>query len=80
MLSNYSCICVVALNLAEPYLFFLFLVGGGVMGLTVGLSLVGECVGVKLGLFLGALLGLEDVGNRVSSFVGGRVMGLALGP
>jgi hypothetical protein len=79
MLSNYSCICVVALNLAEPYLFFLFLVGGGVMGLTVGLSLVGECVGVKLGLFVGALLGLEDVGNPVGSFVGGGVMGLAVG-
>ena len=80
MLSNYSCIFLVALNLAEPYLFFLLLglrdvgnrvgslVGGGVMGLTVGLSLVGECVGVKLGLFVGALLGLEDVGNRVGSF------------
>ncbi len=48
--------------------------------MTVGLSLVGECVGVKLGLFVGALLGLEDVGNQDSSFVGGRVMGLALGP
>ena len=91
MLSNYSCICVVALNLAEPYLFFLLLglgdvsnqvgiVGDGVMGLALGLSLLGECVGVKLDLFVGALLGLEDVGNQVGSFVGGGVMGLAVGP
>jgi hypothetical protein len=87
MLSNYSCICVVALNLAEPYLFFLLLglrdvsnrVGGGVMGLALGLSLVEECIGVKLSLFEGALPGLEDVSNRVGSFVGGGVMGLAVG-
>jgi hypothetical protein len=52
------------------------------MGLTVGLSLVEECVGVKLGLFVvfvGALLGLEDVGNPVGGFVSGGVMGLAVG-
>ncbi len=49
------------------------------MGLTVGHLFVGECVDIKLSLFVGALLGLEDVGNQVGSFVGGGVMGLTVG-
>ena len=55
-------------------------VGGGVMGLTVGHLFVGECVDIKLGSFVGTLLGLEDVGNRAGSFVGGGVMGLTVCP
>ncbi len=56
------------------------------MGLTVGHLFLGECLGIKpssfklglfkLGLCVGTLLGLEDVGDRVGSFDGGRVMGL----
>jgi hypothetical protein len=45
------------------------------MVLTVGHSFLG----FKLGSFVGTLLGLEDVGDRVGSFVGGGVMGLTVG-
>ena len=40
------------------------------MGLTAGDSLVKEFVGIELGLFVGALLGLEGVANQVGSFLG----------
>ncbi len=50
------------------------------MGLTVGHSFLEECVDIKLGSFVGTLLGLEDVGNRAGSFVGGGVMGLTVCP
>jgi hypothetical protein len=54
------------------------------LGLTLGHSFLGECVGIKLGsfklgLFVGTLLGPEDAGNQVCSFVGGEVMGLTVG-
>ena len=46
--------------------------------MNVGDSLIGRCVGIKLGSFVGTLLGLEDVGNRVGSFVCSGVMGLTV--
>ncbi len=54
-------------------------VGGGVMGLTVGHLFVGECVDIKLGSFVGTLLGLKVVGNQDDGFVGGGVKGLTVG-
>ena len=54
-------------------------VGGGVMGLTVGHLFVGECVDIKLGSFVGTLLGLEDVSDRDGGFAGGGVKGLTVG-
>ena len=49
------------------------------MGLTVGHFFVRECVDIKLDSFVGTLLGPEDVGDRVGSFVGGGAMGLTVG-
>ncbi len=49
------------------------------MGLTAADLLVVEFVGIKLSLFLGVLLGLEDVGDQVRSFVRGGVTGLTVG-
>ena len=48
-------------------------------GLTVTDSLVVEYVGIELSSFLGALLGLENVGAQVESFVRGGVTGLTVG-
>jgi hypothetical protein len=47
--------------------------------LFVGDSLVGGYEGIKLGSFVGALLGLEDVGLLVGSLVDGVVSGLIFG-
>jgi hypothetical protein len=51
------------------------------MGLTVEGLLVGKYIGIKLRSFVGMLLllGVEDVGNQVDSFVDSRVMGLTVG-
>ena len=49
------------------------------LGLTIGGVLVRKYADIKLGLFMGTLLGLEDVRNQVGSFIGGRVMGLTVG-
>ena len=47
--------------------------------MTVRYLRYGEYIGIKLGSFVGALLGLEDVVDQVGSFVGGRMMGLTVG-